>query len=226
MPEPILQLRIGLLHIEPLIWRRIQVPGDYTFWDLHIAIQGAFAWTDTHLHEFRPWGERDGRPRFGMPLDDFEDPPLSGWEHRVADVMSPANPVLEYGYDFGDGRLHEITLEEVLATALGKKYPRCTAGELSAPPDDCGGPSGYESLLETLADPGGSGPCVDPCLGRQPDRNPRQVRSRGLRRTAGQVRQSGAPAEAAARLPGFPGLSPEVQAGKYSPCCVFRFNSL
>jgi len=27
------------------------------------------------------------------------------------------------------------------------------SGERSAPPDDCGGPHGYESLLETLADP-------------------------------------------------------------------------
>ena len=34
----------------------------------------AFAWTDTHLHEFRPWGERDGHPRFGMPLDDKPSP--------------------------------------------------------------------------------------------------------------------------------------------------------
>lgn len=153
MPKPILQIRVELQVIEPLIWRRIQVPGDYTFWDLHVAIQSAFAWTDTHLHEFRPWGERDGHPRFGMPLDDFDDPPLSGWEHRVADVLTPANPVLEYEYDFGDGWLHKITLEDVLTAAPGKKYPRCTAGERSAPPDDCGGPGGYESLLETLADP-------------------------------------------------------------------------
>lgn len=155
MHKPILQLRVELLHIEPLIWRRLQVPGDYTFWDLHVAIQSAFAWTDTHLHEFRPWGERDTRPRYGMPLDDCEDdPPLPGWEHRVADVLDLANPRLEYEYDFGDGWLHLVTLEDVQTAAPGRKYPRCTAGERSAPPDDCGGPGGYETLLETLADPG------------------------------------------------------------------------
>ena len=49
---PILQLRIGLLGIEPLIWRRIQVPGSYSFWDLHVVIQSAFAGTIA-LHEFR-----------------------------------------------------------------------------------------------------------------------------------------------------------------------------
>ena len=154
MPKPILQIRVELQEIEPLIWRRIQVPGDYTFWDLHVAIQSAFAWTDTHLHEFRPWGQRDGYPRFGMPLEELDDhPPLPGWEHRVADVLTCDNPRLEYEYDFGDGWEHTVVLEEILEAAPGKKYPRCTAGERSAPPDDCGGPSGYEYLLETLADP-------------------------------------------------------------------------
>ena len=104
MPKPILQIRVELQEIEPLIWRRLQVPGDYTFWDLHVAIQSAFAWTDTHLHEFRPWGQRDGYPRFGMPLEEFDDhPPLPGWEHRVADVLTRTNPRIEYEYDFGDG---------------------------------------------------------------------------------------------------------------------------
>lgn len=155
MPKPILQLRVELLHIEPLIWRRLQVPGDYTFWELHVAIQSAFAWNDTHLHEFRPVNPCDGNPRFGMPLDDFDDsPPRPGWEHRAADVLTRTTPRLVYEYDFGDGWLHLITLEEVLAAAPGKKYPRCTAGERSAPPDDCGGPCGYERLLETLADSG------------------------------------------------------------------------
>ncbi|WP_374473963.1 plasmid pRiA4b ORF-3 family protein [Arenimonas sp.] len=72
----------------------------------------------------------------------------------MADVLTRANPRLEYEYDFGDGWEHTVVLEEILEAAPGKKYPRCIAGERSAPPDDCGGPGGYESLLETLADPG------------------------------------------------------------------------
>lgn len=49
--SPILQFRIELLDVKPLLWRRIQVPGHYTLWDLHVAIQTTFAWNDSHLHD-------------------------------------------------------------------------------------------------------------------------------------------------------------------------------
>jgi hypothetical protein len=35
------QFKVTLCEIEPPIWRRIQVPGKYNFWDLHVAIQDA-----------------------------------------------------------------------------------------------------------------------------------------------------------------------------------------
>ncbi|TBR06645.1 MAG: hypothetical protein EPO46_12160 [Lysobacter sp.] len=63
---------LELLHIEPLIWCRIQIPGDCTFWGMHVAIQSAFAWNDTHLHEFRSGGHRDNDQRLGIPLDDCD----------------------------------------------------------------------------------------------------------------------------------------------------------
>ena len=80
---------------------------------LHVAIQSVFGWSDTHLHEFRPWGYRDGGSRFGIPMDEFDDgaPVLPGWEHRVADVLTPANPRLEYEYDFGGPGGYECLLE-------------------------------------------------------------------------------------------------------------------
>lgn len=55
----ILQLRVELLDIEPRIWRPLQVPRDYTFWGLHVAIQSVFGWNDSYLHESRPW-DRQG----------------------------------------------------------------------------------------------------------------------------------------------------------------------
>lgn len=46
------QFKITLVGIMPPIWRRIQVPETYTFWDLHVSIQDVMGWLDYHLHEF------------------------------------------------------------------------------------------------------------------------------------------------------------------------------
>jgi hypothetical protein len=43
-PNRIYQFKVELKGITPLIWRRIQVPENYSFWDLHVAIQDAMGW--------------------------------------------------------------------------------------------------------------------------------------------------------------------------------------
>jgi hypothetical protein len=53
----LLQFKIELNDITPLIWRRIQVPSEYNFWDLHVAIQDAMGWLDYHLHHFEIKGK-------------------------------------------------------------------------------------------------------------------------------------------------------------------------
>ena len=52
-PPGVHQFLIVLKGTDPLVWRRIQVPEAYSFWDLHVAIQDAMGWRDCHLHEFR-----------------------------------------------------------------------------------------------------------------------------------------------------------------------------
>jgi hypothetical protein len=47
------QFKVSLLDIKPVIWRRIQAPSTYSFWDLHVAIQDAMGWLDCHLHKFQ-----------------------------------------------------------------------------------------------------------------------------------------------------------------------------
>ncbi len=42
----ILRFKVELLGIKPPIWRRIEVPASYMFWDLHVAIQDAIGWWD------------------------------------------------------------------------------------------------------------------------------------------------------------------------------------
>ena len=38
-PSTVRQFLIVLHETDPLVWRRIQVPARYTFWDLHVAMQ-------------------------------------------------------------------------------------------------------------------------------------------------------------------------------------------
>ncbi len=52
LKNQIFQFYIEMHDIQPKIWRRIQVPGHYNFWDLHVAIQDAMGWLDYHLHHF------------------------------------------------------------------------------------------------------------------------------------------------------------------------------
>ena len=66
----IYQFKITLKDCKPPIWRRIQVPENYSFWDLHVAIQEAMGWGDSHLHEFTTIGPRGKEPHIGIPTDD------------------------------------------------------------------------------------------------------------------------------------------------------------
>ena len=61
----VLQFKIELLDTSPVVWRRIQVPADYSFWDLHVAIQDAMGWTDSHLHDFTLEDQRGEASRSG-----------------------------------------------------------------------------------------------------------------------------------------------------------------
>jgi len=147
------QFKITLQHIDPPIWRRIQVPEDYTFWDLHVAIQDAMGWCDCHLHAFRIGKGRGDRTEIGVPASGFDDAEvLPGWEIPIRDYCKSLDTSFSYLYDFGDGWEHEVVLEDVSALKHGTKYPICVDGERACPPEDCGGIPGYIHLLEVLDD--------------------------------------------------------------------------
>jgi len=148
-----LQLKISLENTKPLIWRRIEIPCTYTFWDLHVAIQDAMGWTDSHLHQFEVADPLTGHPLFlGVPHEEDIDPEstIPEWEVRVASYLTLAHRTLTYEYDFGDGWVHKITLEAIGKREKGVTYPRCTGGRRACPPEDCGGPHLYGEMLDLL----------------------------------------------------------------------------
>ncbi len=153
----VMQFLIELDGISPLIWRRIQVPSDYNFWDLHVAVQDAMGWTDSHLHHFEIKGKGKRKPeRIGIP--DFErwselPEVFPGWEIWIPVYFNDLGIQAIYEYDYGDGWIHHIRLEGYIYRDPKVKYPVCTGGERACPPEDCGGVSGYENVLTVLSDP-------------------------------------------------------------------------
>ncbi|MEZ4587665.1 MAG: plasmid pRiA4b ORF-3 family protein [Gemmatimonadales bacterium] len=145
-----------LREVEPPVWRRLEVPDAYTFWDLHVALQDAMGWQDCHLHAFRIREPRIGASvEIGIPDEEGFGPAfLPGWEVPVLAYVREPGQHFEYEYDFGDGWVHDVVLEDIAPRKTGAKYPRCAAGGRACPPEDCGGPPGYELLLAALVDPG------------------------------------------------------------------------
>lgn len=145
----IVQLKVQLLEVEPVVWRRLQIPAAATVADLHEVLQAAMGWTNSHLHEFQT-----DAGRIGMPDPEWhdEDEVRDEAAVTVGEVATPGAR-LSYVYDFGDHWSHDLTVEQILVAEAGVRYPRCLDGAGACPPEDVGGPGGYEQFLEALRDP-------------------------------------------------------------------------
>jgi len=110
---------VVLTGTDPLVWRRIQVPERYSFWDLHVAIQDAMGWLDYHLHEFRLLDAAEKQVvSIGIPTDeDPEDRPvIAGWEVRLSRFFERRAwhaPPAMYAYDFDDDWEHVVVHEGI-----------------------------------------------------------------------------------------------------------------
>jgi len=149
MSHKLFELDVRLRGIEPPIWRTIEVPGASSLEDVHFAIQVAMGWTNSHLHEFVVEGAHYAVPDPDWGLDEVIDE--SGVKlSRIAGEGSR----LRYAYDFGDGWQHDVLVEKVLGRQPGLRYPCCVAGRRACPPEDVGGPWGYQDFLAAVSDPG------------------------------------------------------------------------
>lgn len=144
------RLHISLLEIRPPIWRRIEVPTSITLKQLHDVIQAVFGWQDYHLFEFDVAGRR-----YGIPDEEFDpgQPVREARNIRLAALIDRGVTKLDYTYDFGDDWQHRLEIESVQERPGESALPKLLDGARHGPPEDVGGPSGYEAFLEAVADP-------------------------------------------------------------------------
>jgi hypothetical protein len=114
------------------------VPISWTLEELHGVIQAAMGWEGLHLYEFRVRSARYGSPELCGGAADV----------TLESLRFRRNAKLTYIYDMGDWWEHEIRIEDRLEAENGRRYPRCVGGQGACPPEDCGGPDGYQARRE------------------------------------------------------------------------------
>jgi hypothetical protein len=147
----IARLKIILDDLKPVVLRRVEVPFNIRLDRLHLTIQAAMGWTNSHLYEVRAGGVGWSTP---YPDADWAGDFLDARKARLGDIVEDTGTkTLKYLYDFGDGWEHTIKIERLINPEPGILYPRLVEAKGHCPPEDIGGPWGYGELLEAIADP-------------------------------------------------------------------------
>jgi hypothetical protein len=147
----IARLKITLDDVTPVVLRRVEVPFDIRLDRLHLTIQAAMGWTNSHLYEIRAGGVG-----WSTPLPDLDGAYdfLDARKAKLDDVLEDiSTKTLRYIYDFGDGWEHTIKVERLADPEPGTPYPRLTQASGRCPPEDVGGPWGYAEFLDAMNDP-------------------------------------------------------------------------
>jgi len=142
------QLKGTLRKVSPPVWRRIHIRSDATLESLHRCIQVVFGWADSHMHSFRIETKVYGPVALGDIVESTDER-----KARVRDLFNGPGKCALYEYDFGDGWAHQVLFECTVPFVFDQPYPWLLAGRRACPPDDVGGPLGYERFLAVMSNP-------------------------------------------------------------------------
>ncbi len=151
-PVPSYLLHISITFSEPLIWRRIQVPGHYTLAQLHDVIQKAMGWSDSHVHQFLV-GKIFYEATMKSDIPVRESKRFDEHKYKLHSLEEGMQFMFTYLYDAGEGWEHEIHLEEVVPPGPELKYPILLSGEGACPPEEVGDIHEYQQLITAFEQP-------------------------------------------------------------------------
>ncbi|MEW6710345.1 MAG: plasmid pRiA4b ORF-3 family protein [Candidatus Riflebacteria bacterium] len=147
-PQKFYLINLELMEIKPTVWRRFVVPADISLDRLHDVIQIIMGWQDGHMHEFN-----FGKQRYVETIDEEFDDEMTMLEatERLNKHFKKKGDKCLYVYDFGDSWMHQLTLENANYKLADDDWTICCKdGENACPPEDIGGPPGYEEFLKIL----------------------------------------------------------------------------
>ena len=128
-----MQIKVWLLGISPMVWRRVLVPSTCTLHELHGIIQVAMGWESIHFYQFCL-----GAARYGSSEVSASSP-----EVTLAALRLRKGARFTYEYDLNIPWRHEVRIEDHLPAEPGKAAPRCIGGNGACSPEDCGGPADF-----------------------------------------------------------------------------------
>jgi pRiA4b ORF-3-like protein len=131
--DAILQIKIWLIGISPMVWRRVLVPTTFTLCELHGVIQVVMGWEGIHLYDFRLRAAHYGSWELAASSPDV----------TLAALRLRKGARFIYEYDLNIPWRHEVRIEDRLDPEARKTYPICTGGDGACPPEDCGGPESF-----------------------------------------------------------------------------------
>ena len=134
----VFQIKVTLIGIIPLIWRRIQTK-DCNLVELHDLLQVTMGWEFEHLYRFIIGGIKYAD--LGMASQEDSEDACDTNRAQFSGAEPPTSVPLQVrlwgSMDASIDRGGTVPPEQ------GVQYPICVAGQRACPPEDCGGPWGY-----------------------------------------------------------------------------------
>ena len=152
---PLLTLEIRLKQTDCI--RVLRLPDNLSLERFHLVLQHVFSWWEKHPHKFVT-ADGESLDRFFPQYQKYDahSDSATGYcelEKRLTlGDLFPRFPKLHYVYDFDGNWVHEIRYlksEEVTDSHLDY----CLMASGMAPPEDIGGPKGYQDFLKIVKNP-------------------------------------------------------------------------
>lgn len=136
----IVQVKVWMLGISPMVWRRVLVPSGCTLRELHGVFQVAMGWEGTHLYQFCLRAARYGSWELSASSPDV----------TLAALQFRKGARFVYEYDLNIPWRHEVRIEDRQQLEVGKAYPACISGSGACPPEDSGGPAAFMAARSSM----------------------------------------------------------------------------